>query len=342
MCRKYKKQRKVYKLDKVESPFYVYCLYYSPTKENIKFNEQTVFYVGKGIWREFDCNRRENIHMEEAYGKSQWGYHKSRKIRQLEANGCIILSKVLEGTATESEAYEAEIKWYNTFVKKGIQLTNMVACSPSAVGSKEGHPSYDIKIRSQSKEIRHLYEEELWSIQRICKKYNKSNGLIKKVLAQEGVVFRQKNIRSALWLKKAEIVAKYKQGCSLNELSHEYYGSSSGVSMFAKMLRDEGIEIERRPRYSDAWKHADEIINMYESGSLIKEIIEKYNCDVSVINTIFELNNVQKKDNTKSHAWKYKDEIIKLKNEKYTCKVLALKYNVCEGVIRKILKHDKH
>jgi len=192
----------------------------------------------------------------------------------------------------------------------------MVACSSSAVGSKERHPSYDLKTRSQSKEIRRLYEEELWSIQCICRKYNKSNGLIKKILAQEGVVFRQKNIRSPLWLKKAEIVAKYKQGYTLNKLSHEYYGSSSGVSMFAKMLRDEGVKVERNPHYSDAWKHVDEIINMYESGSLIKEIVKKYNCDVSVINTIFKLNNVQKKDNTKSHAWKYRGEIIKLKKRK--------------------------
>ena len=342
MSSKYKKQRKVFKLDKVTTPFYVYCLYYSTTKVNINFNEQTVFYVGKGIWREFDCNRRENRHMEEAYGKSQWDYHKSRKIRQLEASGHIILSKVLEGTATEGEAYEAEIKWYNTFIEKGISLTNMVACSPSAVGSKEGHPSYDVQTRSQSKEIKRLYEEELWSIQRICRKYKKSNGLIKKILAQEDVTFRQKNIRSSLWLKKAEIIAKYKRGMTLNELSREYYGSSSGVSMFAKMLREEGIDVQRKPRYSSAWKYTNEIIAMHESGCLLKTITKKYNCDVSVINAIFELNSIKKTNNTRSPAWVYKDEIIKLKKENISCKEIALRYNVREGVIRKIFKHDKY
>jgi transposase len=280
--------------------------------------------------------------MEEAYGKRQWDYHKSRKIRQLEASGYIILSKVLEETDTEDEAYKAEIKWYNAFIEKGIPLTNMVACSPSAVGSKEGHPSYDVQTRSQSTEIKRLYEEELWSIQRICRKYKKSNGLIKKILAQEGVAFRQKTIRSPLWLKKTEIIDLYKSGISLNEISKEYYGSSSGVSMFAKMLREEGIDVQKRPRYSSAWDYANEIINMYKSGCLIKTITEKYNCDVSVINAIFQLNNVKKTDNTRSPAWLYKDEIIELKKENISCKELALRYNVCEGVIRKILKHDKY
>jgi hypothetical protein len=341
MSGKYKKQRKVFRLDKVTTPFYVYCLYYTTTKENTSFNEQTVFYIGKGIRREFDCNRRENRHMEEAYGKSQWDYHKSRKIRQLEANECVILSKVLEGAATEVEAYKAEIKWYDIFIKKGVSLTNMIACSPSAVGSKEGHPSYDAQIRLQSKEIKRLYEEELWSVQRICKKYEKSNGLIKNILAQESVTFRQKNIRSPLWLKKTEIIAKYKRGMTLNELSTEYYGSSSGVSMFAKILREEGIDVQRNPRYSSAWNYTDEIINMYKSGCTLRSITEKYNCDVSVINAIFELNGIKKNNNTKSPVWKYRDEIIKLRKEKISCKEIALRYNAQVGVIRKILKHDK-
>ena len=294
---KYKKKRKLFKLDKVTAPFYVYCLYYSVTKENTAFNEQTVFYIGKGIWREFDCNRRENRHMEEAYGKRQWDYHKSRKIRQLEASGYIILSKVLEETSTEDEAYKAEIKWYNAFIKKGISLTNMVVCSPSAVGSKEGHPSYDVQTRSQSTEIKRLYEEELWSIQRICREYKKSNGLIKKILAQEGVAFRQKAIRSPLWLKKTEIIDLYKSGMSLNEISHRYFNCNSHVNFFANMLRDEGIKIlaANERRRSAIWASEREAIALYKEGYSMRYLSEKYDCDASVVSELLSKNNIKKR-----------------------------------------------
>jgi len=297
MSSKYKKQRKVYKLDRATTPFFVYCLYYTDSKENIEYNEQNVFYIGKGIWREFDCNRRENRHIEEAYGKKQWDYHKSRKIRQLETDGYLILSKILEGTETEDKAYGAEIKWYNYFLNKGIPLTNMVACGPNAVGSGNGHPSYDSNIRLQSKEIKRLYEEELWTIQRICRFYKKSNGLIKKILAHEGVEFRQKNIRSPLWLKKNEIVDLYNSGMSLNELSHKYCNNNSHVAFFAKMLRSEGINVlsAGQRRRATAWKEIDVVVALYEKGYSMKYISDKYGCDSSVISEILSQNKVKKR-----------------------------------------------
>lgn len=40
-------KRAIYRLDSVSKSFYVYCLYYSKTPKNIRYNKNHVFYVGK-------------------------------------------------------------------------------------------------------------------------------------------------------------------------------------------------------------------------------------------------------------------------------------------------------
>jgi hypothetical protein len=295
MSRKYKKKRTVHRIDETNSPFYVYCLFWSDAKNNIEYNEKNVFYVGKAKNKEFDCLRRENKHLEEAYRKSHWNFHKSRKIRNLEENNKFIMSKILEEFDNEFSAYEAELKWFNYFKIKGLDLTNMVECGISWVGSGETHPSYDFKIREKSKEIKNLYVENLWSIQRIAKKFNKSSKVIKQILFNENVNFRERVTRHPLWLKTDEILKKYNSGYSLNKLTKEYDAS---VNFFSNMLKELGCKIRATDSYkrrSNAWKHIDEIFNLYKNGTIIKHLCEIYKCDPCVIRKILKENKVSTK-----------------------------------------------
>jgi uncharacterized protein (DUF433 family) len=289
MSEKYKKTRKVSRLDKTDSNFYVYCLYWSSDK-NENYDENNVFYVGKAKNKEFDCLRRENKHIEEAYRKSHWNFHKSRKIRNLEESGKFIMSKILEEFEKEFDAFQAELKWYNIFKNKGLDLTNMIECGISWVGSGENHPSFDIEIRKKSKEIKYLYVEDMWPVQRISKKYKKSPKVIKQILFNENVEFRKTNIRHSLWAKSEEIVEKYNSGYSLNQLTKEYDGS---VNFFSNMLKHFGIKIRKTDSYrrkSKAWYHVCDILKEYNNGCTFKSLCEKYNCDVCVIKKILKEN----------------------------------------------------
>jgi DNA invertase Pin-like site-specific DNA recombinase len=295
MSRKYKKKRTVYRIDETSSPFYVYCLFWSNKKEDIEYKEKNVFYVGKAKNKEFDCLRRENKHLEEAYRKSHWNFHKSRKIRTLEENGKFIMSKILEEFENEFSAYEAELKWYNFFKNKGLDLTNMVECGNYWVGSGESHPSYDFKIRKKSKDIKKLYTEDLWSIQKIAKKFKKSSKIIKQILFKEGVEFREKYIKHPLWLKTDEILEKYNNGYSLNKLTKEYKGS---VNFFSNMLKDLGCKIRGTESYkkrANAWNYVNDILRLYNNGNTLNSLCKKYNCDVCVIKKILKENNIQTK-----------------------------------------------
>jgi hypothetical protein len=287
VSRKYKKRRTVSRIDETNSPFYVYCLFWSDNKEKTEYIEKNVFYVGKAKNKEFDCLRRENKHLEEAYRKSHWNFHKSRKIRNLEETGYFVMSKILEEFTDEISTYQAELKWFNYFKNKGLDLTNMVECGISCVGSGESHPSYDFEIRKKSKEIKNLYVEKLWAVEKIAKKFKKSSKIIKQILFKEGIKLRQKNIRHPLWLKKDEILKKYKSGYSLNKLSLEYGGS---INFFSSMLKDLGCDIKTTNFYkrSTAWNHVDDIKILREKGISLKNICKKYSCDVSVINAILK------------------------------------------------------
>ena len=285
MSRKYKKKRTVHRIDQTTSPFYVYCLYWSNDKENTEYIEKNVFYVGKAKNKEFDCLRRENKHLEEAYRKSHWNFHKSRKIRNLEESGNFIMSKILEESDDEIYAYQAELKWFIYFKNKGLDLTNMVECGMSWVGSGESHPSFDFEIRKKSLEIKKLYVDDLWAIQKIAKKFKKSSKIIKQILFKNNVKFREKKIINPLWTKREEILEKYKNGYSLNKLWKEYGAS---INFFSRMIKESGLKVKGTNFYkrSDAWNYVDDIKKLHKTGKTLKFLCEKYKCDICVIKSI--------------------------------------------------------
>ena len=340
--RKYQKRLSVSKLDTPTKEFYVYCLYYSETQEDVKYTEDRVFYIGKAKTKLFPCLRRENKHIQDAYyDKQRAHFPKSRKIRKLLENNCFIMSKILQEYDTEAESFLGEIEWFKYFENKNVKLTNIAECGVQGVGSGAFHPSYNHEIRQNSNEICDLYENHLWSMDRLSKRYNCSSRTIKSILDENKISLREDAIRNLLWLKKDEIVKKYDEGYSLNQLAIEYKEYSANVSFYSDMLKKLGRTIRQTAEYkrSGAWKHAQEIISKYNQGILIKELCSQYNCDCSVIDGIFKDNNVTKRKNNRSWVWNCAHEILELHKQKYTAKQIAAKYNICAQVITKILKH---
>ena len=116
MKRKYQRRLTVSKLDTPTKKFYVYCLYYSKSKEVTEYSADCVFYVGKAKAKLYSCLRRENQHIQDAfYDKKREHFAKSRKIRKLLEANYFIMSKILEEFDTEPESFLGELKWFNYF-----------------------------------------------------------------------------------------------------------------------------------------------------------------------------------------------------------------------------------
>jgi hypothetical protein len=287
MERKYKKKRKVGRLDNTSYPFYVYCLYYSDSVQDTSYDENRVFYIGKAKNKHYSCLRRENKHMEDAYSKTHYHFHKSRKIRQLEENSKFIMSKILDECQTESDSYEKEFKWFMYFKNKGIELTNMIECGIGWVGSGENHPSYDKELREKSSEIVDMYINKFWPIQKISRFFKKSSKIITTILSEQNVMLRNKHIRSSLWTEKLKIIEKYNEGLSLNKLSQHYNCSMNHIR---EILSSEGIVIKNNKltKRSSAWNNKEEIITLFKNKKTKKEICSLYKCDISTLNSILK------------------------------------------------------
>ena len=175
-----KSRRAIYRLDSVNKLFYTYCLFYSVDPNKTRHNKNFVFYVGKAKRPTILAHRREREHIREAYHKTSWHFHKSRKIRLLEKKGYFIMSKVLEEFDDETEAYLSEKKWQKIFLDNGNDLTNMIQCGIKSVGSGKDHPSFNTKIRKSSTKIINRYTNDFWSIQKICRYYKISQKTAKK------------------------------------------------------------------------------------------------------------------------------------------------------------------
>jgi hypothetical protein len=161
------------------------------------------------------------------------------------------------------------------------------------LGSGQNHPSFDHDIRKKSNDIKNLYVDQLWSIQKIAKKFNKSSNVIKKILSEENVKIRKKTIRHPLWLNADEILEKYNSGYSLNMLTKEYNAS---MNFFSSMLKDLGCKIRKTDTYkrANAWNYIEEIINLYKNGTKIKNLCKNYKSDPCVIRKILKENGVYK------------------------------------------------
>ena len=285
-----KSKRAIYRLDSVSKSFYVYCLFYSKSNTNTRYNKNYVFYVGKAKNTTTLACRREREHIREAYTKESWDFHKSRKIRLLEKQGYYIMSKVLGEFHSENKAYNAERRWEKFFFNNGNDLTNMVPCGIKYLGSGKDHPSFDPKLRKNSKKIVKLYTIEFWPIQKICRHYNISQKTTKKILFQESNnKQRSKNLRSIVWKKQQEIVSLYQNNVSANKLAEKYKCATNTI---VSILQSNHVKVRPRSplkKSSKAWLKKDQIIKEFISGKTKQYLSKKYRCDQkSTLNPILK------------------------------------------------------
>jgi hypothetical protein len=285
-----KSRRAIYRLDSVNKLFYTYCLFYSVDPNKTRHNKNFVFYVGKAKRPTILAHRREREHIREAYHKTSWHFHKSRKIRLLEKKGYFIMSKVLEEFDDETEAYLSEKKWQKIFLDNGNDLTNMIQCGIKSVGSGKDHPSFNTKIRKSSTKIINRYTNDFWSIQKICRYYKISQKTAKKILFEESnLKQRPKNLRSTVWASSKGIIAAYQQGIPAYKLAQKY---KCAINTITYILRTNNIQIrtKHKPRKSSrAWQHKHKIIKYFLSGKTKTWISQKYKCDIScTINPILK------------------------------------------------------
>ncbi len=329
-------KRAIHRLDPVEKKFYTYCLFYSSDKDNTIFDPTKVFYVGKATNTKILAFRRERDHIRDAYCKHYESYHRSRKIRLLEDNGNFIMSKVLYETDCENDAYTSEIEWYNFFSKTN-DLTNMVPCG-GGTGSGEAHPSYNPLLRLHSDEIIKLYNENFWSIQRICRHYKISQKTVKKILfSDDKVVQHNKDYRGDMRQNTSDIILQYKNGISAYKIAKHYKCSSN---LILTILKENSIDIRgQHPQLkgSSVWNCKEQIIEEYKAGSSLSFLAKKYKCDIkcTLVPILTEANiNIRK---GRHPAWKLREEMHELKHNGYTCVALAKKYSVSVQLIYKIL-----
>lgn len=89
-----------------------------------------------------------------------------------------------------------------------------------------------------------------------------------------------------------ELIEKYSNGYSIQNLSKEYHKKPSTIS---KALKASGIEIKMGLRKrSFSREQQDDIIAMYRNHSGIPEIARKYNCCNELINRVLEENHIEK------------------------------------------------
>ena len=93
-------------------------------------------------------------------------------------------------------------------------------------------------------------------------------------------------------------------------------------------------------RYSDAWKHTEEICHLYhEELTSMQRIAEQFSTTKNTILAILEANGIERRD--KSHAWDHAQEICHLytKENKSTLAIADL-FGVADKTINKILRKN--
>lgn len=340
--------RAIYRLDNVEKSFYNYCLFYSNDKEDTSFCEDKVFYIGTAKNVKILAQRRERDHIRDAYQKKYWDFHKSRKIRLLESNGCFIMSKVLEEFDTEEESYLGEAKWQTFFIEKSLDLTNMIPCGTKSLSSGENHPSYDPNLRKDKEEIIKLYTIDLWPIQRICRHFKLSQKTVKKILFKESDnIQRKERLTSPLWKFQKEIVEEYNSGELAYKIAKKYNCSLNFIVRLLKVNNvkiRESLALVRTP--SDVWKVKKEVVDFYLSGKSLSWLAKNYKCDYKcTLKPILEeagvLGKRKLKNPKKSFLWDKQEEIKFLRSKGLTFKQISESFEVSEALIQKIFYNEK-
>lgn len=184
---------------------------------------------------------------------------------------------------------------------------------------------------NQYDEIRELYLSG-FSSNKIATLYQVDKGTILKILKALNVKIRSNKLNINLQ-EFNELVADYKSGYSLKELSKRYDCSPTGLKEY---LLKKGIDLRERYNILNDNKAIDNLILDYTKGTLkISEIEYKYHCSKATIKKILSLNGINQKG--KGGKFKLTDseclEAIRMFNTGISIKDIARKYEVTKSTI---------
>lgn len=189
---------------------------------------------------------------------------------------------------------------------------------------------------SQYDEIKELYLSG-FSSYKIAELYSVDKATIIKILQSLGVKIRNNklNINNQEF---QELVADYKSGYSLRELSKRYDCSPSGLKGF---LIRKGVLLESRYNILKDEEAMNNLINDYVGGTMrVSEIERKYHCSKATIKKILSIHGINQKG--KGGKFKMTDseclEAIRLFNLGIKIKDIARKFEVDKCTIYSMLK----
>ncbi len=203
------------------------------------------------------------------------------------------------------------------------------------------------KIEADAKQIVQFYNEDFLTEKQISGLYGCSPEVITDILCSKDVELRPKgfipNKKRPAWRHADEIVRLYEEEYLSAPKIAEIYKTNS--PMICRILRSKGVQI--RPKTAKdhaAWRHADEIVRLYEEGHLsVAKIAEIYKCSTPVVYWILKAEVVELRlKMAKDHpAWRHADEIVKLYEEGHlSVAKIAEIYKCSTPVVYWILKAE--
>lgn len=128
--------------------------------------------------------------------------------------------------------------------------------------------------KDEYKNIVLMYQNEP-NYSKIAKKYNTTKNTIKKILKQQGIKILNSSDKSIIQdTEKQEIIKRYLNGEPTTSICKDFNVSCGTISYYLKLA---GFKIKRRTLIDFlSEEEKNEIIDMYLSGTLVKEIQKKY------------------------------------------------------------------
>lgn len=190
-------------------------------------------------------------------------------------------------------------------VKNGAtikELATLFKCSPNTIvriGQRLKLTFQGRKVKIPAKEVLKIYKETK-SLSYISKKYNCDRDVIIRILKENNIniedgrlksLYRGGRGTSKLSDYKQDIIDQYNKHISIHSISRQYKVSDCAVCNILKQNNIEIVRLGERKR-KKAEIYTDKIIQMYNDTYSTKQIANKFNTSVYIIQQILRQNNI--------------------------------------------------
>ena len=253
----------------------------------------------------------------------------------------------------QQKATEAAAK-HNT--GKSLSKEHKQAISNGNKGKKRSKPIHNRSaIWDNVEEVIRLYTVELKTTTEIALMYGlapSSGSSVRDLLKANGVKLSRsrKPTRCDIWGRQSEVVSLYTQEFKSTKEIADMFGVSTPTVL--KVLRSNRVELISTRKVA-AWRHQDEIINLYTvEMKNITEIATIFKTSSDVVSRILKSNGIptRKMENQNHHCygkpahnrsdmWNHVDEVIKLYTMEFkTSREIGEIFGVNGSVVLKLLK----